>query len=174
MNFRDRDVGRLPGTPARWLPSRLAGLLLCGALPGLAGCGETRTPFVKVAGTVTLDGKPLESGFVQFQPASGQVASGEIGPGGRFVLSTHASGDGVLPGTYQVTVVAYDPEASEQTSEHLIVPLRYTRSGSSGLEVTVFPGSTTPVSIELESDEAPAEPAEEGSPAAAEPAAAIP
>jgi hypothetical protein len=156
MSFR--DSGGVRGLPAWRLPSRFGGLLLC-VLPALAGCGETASPFVKVGGTVTLDGKPLESGFVQFQPTSGQVASGEIGPGGRFVLSTHSAGDGVLPGTYQVTVVAYDPEATEQTPEHLIVPLRYTRSGTSGLEVTVFQGSTTPVSIELVSDEAPAEPA---------------
>jgi hypothetical protein len=165
MSFRDPDG--FQGTPGRWRHPTLAGLMLCGMLPALAGCGESTSPFVKVGGTVTLDGKPLSSGFVQFQPTSGQVASGEIGPDGGFVLSTHSAGDGVLPGTYGVTVVAYDPEASEQTPEHLIVPLRYTRSGASGLEVTVFHGSTTPVSIELVSDEAPTEPADGASPTAA-------
>jgi hypothetical protein len=120
-----------------------------------AGC-ETQSPYVPVRGTVTLDGNPLESGVVRLQPSVGQVATGEIGPGGEFTLSTHVQGDGVLAGTYRVTVVAYDPSAAEPGPEHLIVPVRYTRSGTSGLQVTIFPGSLAPMNLSLVSGEPPA------------------
>lgn len=122
-------------------------LLICGALLG-TGC-ESKSPLVTVRGTVTLDGQPLESGAIQFHPTVGQLATGDIGPGGEFLLSTQSPGDGVLPGTYRVTVVAYRPDATEPGPDALLVPLRYTRAGSSDIEVTVFPGATAPVKIEL-------------------------
>ena len=109
---------------------------------------------VPVEGVVLLDGKPLPGGIVQFQPASGQPATGEIAPDGSFSLSRHAPSDGVLPGTYRVSVLAYDPQASRQSEENLIVPLKYTRFGTSGIEFTVFPGTVKPVVINLSSDEA--------------------
>jgi hypothetical protein len=89
---------------------------------------------------------------VQFHPPAGQVAAGEIGPGGAFTLTTRSPGDGVLPGTYQATVTA---EATDPTEQPL-VPLRYTRAGSSGLSVTIFPDSKAPVKLELVSDDAAA------------------
>jgi hypothetical protein len=109
---------------------------------------------VPVEGVVLLDGKPLPGGIVQFQPASGQPATGEIAPDGSFSLSRHAPSDGVLPGTYRVSVLAYDPQASTQSEENLIVPLKYTRFGTSGIEFTVFPGTVKPVMINLSSEEA--------------------
>lgn len=147
MNFPDSPGAR---RNTCWLFGIGAGLIAI--LFTCLGC-DTPSPYVPVRGTVTLDGKPLESGIVQFQPAAGQVATGEIGPAGAFSLATQAKNAGALAGTYKVTVVAYDPLASEQTPDSLIVPLRYTRSGTSGLQVTIFPGSTAPVKIELVSDE---------------------
>ena len=108
---------------------------------------------VPVQGVVLLDGKPLPGGIVQFQPTSGQLATGEIAPDGSFTLSRHATADGVLPGTYRVSVLAYDPQASTQSEENLIVPLKYTRFGTSGIEFTVFPGTVKPVMINLSSEE---------------------
>jgi hypothetical protein len=109
---------------------------------------------VPVRGRVMLDGKPLPCGIVQFQPATGQPASGEIAPDGTFALSRHAPADGVLPGTYRVSVLAYDPQAPMPSEEHLLIPLKYTRFGTSGIEFTVFPGNVEPVVISLVSDEA--------------------
>lgn len=118
-----------------------------GLVPVVVGCSPP-SPYVKVQGTVTLDGKPLESGVVQFHPPAGQVAAGEIGPGGAFTLTTRSPGDGVLPGTYQATVTAEAADPSQQP----LVPLRYTRAGSSGLSVTIFPDSKAPVKLELVAD----------------------
>jgi len=109
---------------------------------------------VPVQGVVLLDGKALPGGIVHFQPTSGQVATGEIAPDGSFTLSRHTTADGVLPGTYRVSVLAYDPQASTQSEENLIVPLKYTRFGTSGIEFTVFPGTVKPVVINLSSEEA--------------------
>lgn len=150
MNFRE--------------PGRSLAVLALATL--VVGC-EAKSNNVKVRGSVSLDGKPLSSGVVQFHPQVGQVATGEIGDGGEFVLSTRAPGDGVPAGTYRVTVAAYDPTASVQAPEHLIVPLRYTRSGASGLQVTIFPDTKAPVKIELVSGDPESDRASAGSRSAA-------
>ena len=119
-------------------------------LVGLAGC--MRPPLlVPVKGVVLLDGKPLSSGVVQFQPAAGQMASGVIAGDGTFTLSRHLPDDGVPPGTYRVAVTAFDPLAEVQSVENLIVPVKYTRFGSSGIEFTVFPGTLEPLVVLLSS-----------------------
>lgn len=119
------------------------------AAPGCLPVSEC----VPVRGVVLLDGKPLPCGIVQFQPVAGQPASGEIAPDGSFTLSRHAPADGVPAGTYRVSVLAYDPQASTQSEEQLLVPLKYTRFGTSGIEFTVFTGNVEPVVISLVSDE---------------------
>lgn len=116
-----------------------------------AGC-ERPSLLVPVTGRVLLDGKPLPSGVVQFQPASGQAASGQIAEDGSFILSRHARGDGVPPGTYRVAVISYDPTATTDAVENLQIPVKYTRFGSSGIEFTVFPGAVDPLVIQLVSD----------------------
>jgi hypothetical protein len=130
---------------------------------GLAmiGCAPV-SDSVPVRGVVLLDGKPLPCGIVQFQPAAGQAASGEIAPDGSFTLSRLTPTDGVPPGTYRVSVLAYDPQASTRSDETLLVPLKYTRFGTSGIEFTVFPGSVEPVVVRLSSDEAAAQKSADG------------
>ena len=131
---------------------RLALMLATIGLAGsVAGC--VRPPLlVPVKGVVLLDGKPLSSGVVQFQPASGQMATGMIAGDGTFTLSRHMPDDGVPPGTYRVAVTAFDPRADVQSVDTLIVPVRYTRFGSSGIEFTVFPGTLEPLVVSLSSD----------------------
>jgi hypothetical protein len=131
--------------------------VVAGLLVGLvAGC--IRPPLlVPVKGVVLLDGKPLSSGVVQFQPAAGQMASGVIAGDGTFTLSRHVPNDGVPPGTYRVAVTAFDPLAEVQSVENLIVPVKYTRFGSSGLEFTVFPGTLEPLVVALSSESNAAE-----------------
>jgi len=129
----------------------LAATAMCGTLPGCSR--KTGSAYVPVRGVVLLDGRPLVSGVVQFQPSVGQVATGEIGSDGTFTLSRSSLNDGVAPGTYRVSVAAYKPGTNADSEENLIVPLRYTRFGSSGLEVTVFPGTVDTVTVELSSVE---------------------
>lgn len=159
-----RESSRWPDAVTRWQC-----LVMLVLVPLATGC-ESKSAHVQVRGTVTLDGKPLTLGRVQFQPAVGQVATGEISPQGVFTLSTHIKNDGVLPGTYRVTVSAYDPTVADPGPQHLLVPARYTRAGTSGLEVTIFPGTKEPVKVDLVSDESAAAGSTDGSQRPDEPA----
>jgi hypothetical protein len=74
-------------------------LLLAGA-----GCGKSIYP---LQGRVTLDGKPVPNAMVRLVPenqTSPRLAYGQTDADGRFVLSTFGGNDGILPGTYRVTV----------------------------------------------------------------------
>jgi hypothetical protein len=86
------------------MPPRIRyALLVVVLLLAASGCGRR---LVKLEGTVTLDGQPLEGATVTFVPegGSGPSASGLTGSDGVFSLTTRTSGDGVAPGAYKVTV----------------------------------------------------------------------
>ena len=61
-------------------------LLACLAL-GLAGCGGGGGPTGTVSGKVTVDGEPLETGFIQFTPkdGSGKIVAGAVAGGKYYV-----------------------------------------------------------------------------------------
>jgi hypothetical protein len=92
-----------------WLPW----VILCalGSI-ALAGCGGVKR--VPVAGTVTLDGKPLDNAIITFAPDADKGNTASIscsGPvtEGRYELQTTGttradSGSGVPPGWYKVIV----------------------------------------------------------------------
>jgi hypothetical protein len=70
-----------------------------------SGCGKARP--VKVAGIVTLDGKPLSGATIVFTPdqeGGGRQAAALSDVDGEFELTTYNTGDGALPGTYKVVV----------------------------------------------------------------------
>jgi hypothetical protein len=69
------------------------------ALAAVSGCAG-RTP---VDGTVTLDGKPLAGAAIRLEPASGPMAIGISGEGGKFTLNTDGK-PGAYPGEYTVFV----------------------------------------------------------------------
>jgi hypothetical protein len=72
--------------------------LLC-----LAGCRDNGlTP---VSGTVTVAGKPVESGTIMFTPSGGPPAVGQI-KNGKYTLTTYKAGDGAWIGTHRVVIQA--------------------------------------------------------------------
>ena len=92
------------------------GVLLSGGLLFAAtGCrtagGEKLAP---VAGKVTLDGQPLQTGSVTFKPdaargnASQHQPTSAIDADGHYELSVPPERKGAPPGWYQVVVTAYD------------------------------------------------------------------
>jgi hypothetical protein len=86
-----------------------ANLLAALALvPFILGCGGPRP--VKVSGTVTLNGQPVEGAMVQFVPVKdgGRPATGLTTADGGFNLTTIENHDGALPGDYKV-VITYNP-----------------------------------------------------------------
>jgi hypothetical protein len=58
-----------------------------------------------VSGTVSVAGKPVESGMILFTPESGPTATGEIVKG-AYTLTTSVKGDGAVVGKHKVTIQA--------------------------------------------------------------------
>ncbi len=79
-----------------------------------SGCGGgSGLKLEKVSGMVTLEGTPLTKGSVQFTPDSGKgtrgpMVLGEIGPDGKFVLTTTKPGDGAQAGFYKVSINCWE------------------------------------------------------------------
>ena len=111
------------------------------ALLILAGCGRSRD--ASVSGSVTLDGKPLETGTVTFHPSDGGPAAyGQIGTDGGYSLKTGRQ-RGIDPGEYVVTVVAATPPSEQNGLEmpgQLLTPERYGRTEQTDLHFTVRSG----------------------------------
>jgi hypothetical protein len=126
-----------------WAPALLAALL------AQAGCGSRDA---QVQGTVQVDGKPLEKGWIIFVPADGKTktAGGEI-KGGHYSVK-------VPVGTMKVSISApqvvgkkklYDtPDSPEQDVTSEALPPRYNRQ--SDLTLDVKPG-TNPKDYDLTS-----------------------
>jgi hypothetical protein len=79
-------------------------------LAGISGCGGDGNPRTEpVSGTVTLDGDPVAGAIVTFQPeGGGKSAVGTTDESGRYQLTTFRQGDGVVEGTYNVTVAKWE------------------------------------------------------------------
>jgi hypothetical protein len=96
------------------------------------GCGQP-----KVTGTVKFDdGTPLTSGGVTFTQLPYQ-ATGAIKSNGSYEMFELKSGDGVRPGTYQVTVSATTGGGSDgEPLVHLVDP-KFENPSTSGLTCEV-------------------------------------
>jgi len=133
----------------------------------IAGCGSGRPTTVPVRGKVTFDGKPVPTGRITFYPAEGRSATGAIGPDGSYTLTTFEPGDGALPGKHRVTIRAVQqssatmsksperklrdgiPDSDLMGTLRWLVPERYSRRETSGLDVEVTPERTEPYDFQL-------------------------
>lgn len=107
----------------------------------LGGCGHSGRQ--EVGGTVTLNGAPLEKGYIAFQPKPGTAspsAGGEI-VGGKFLVS---SAKGLLPGKFRVEITASrvtDRKVRDRLTGNLVpleeqyIPAKY--NTASQLELTI-------------------------------------
>jgi hypothetical protein len=109
------------------------GLLLLWSLA--SGCGDGRPKRVPVSGRVLIDGKPLEVGFLQVLVKGNHPASGKLGPGGRFTLTTFDENDGCAPGTHPVAVIA--GQSLNEKEFKWFAPQKYADSKTSGLKMEV-------------------------------------
>ncbi|WZO96031.1 hypothetical protein EP7_003004 [Isosphaeraceae bacterium EP7] len=105
---------------------------------------------VPVSGKVSYRGQALPKGTITFQSDEGHAATGQIGEGGQYHLSTFGEGDGAVPGHHRVIVIANDGD------EHLmpgsspgykkptdLVPKKYGKVETSGLEEVVSKDKTS-------------------------------
>src|SRR4051812_40667684 len=135
--------------PASHYPGRRAVAVAVLAV-GLSGCGGGKYP---VRGTVTLDdGTPLAKGLIVFERVDGGppvTARGDVGPDGRYALSTEKPGDGVPPGRYKVLVNPLDLSDVPDDQKTLPFDVKYTKFDTSGLEYTVQSGENDfPIRLE--------------------------
>jgi len=122
------DSARVTGHQVLWVTTILM-------LVVTVGCGDARPKRVPVSGHVLIDGKPLTFGFIRLVPENGRPATGEIGPDGRFTLTTFEPGDGAVLGTHPVTIFALEQLSSTRQKWH--APKKYTDPKTSGLTATV-------------------------------------
>ena len=113
-----------------------------------AGCSSGRDAGrIRVAGSVSFDGKPLGHGAVLFaRTGDRDVASTPIRAGGAFTVA-------LLPGDYDVAVRCFAAADSTQTSADWespksLIPEKYVDAATSGLKVTAAAGMP-PIRLEL-------------------------
>ena len=110
------------------------------ALPS-GGCKQSPR-VVPVSGKVLYNGQPLPFGSTMFQPDKGQQAVADITADGTVTLSSYTANDGAVPGKHSVSVSCYEGHrpgkaGSGDSMGKLLIPLKYTRFGSSGLTADV-------------------------------------
>ncbi len=135
------------------MTARLIYVLSLSLAMAAGGCGSDGPTTIPVRGEVVYKGAPLKDvpqGLVHYLPkgSEGRQASGRLQPDGSFVLTTFKSGDGVVPGEYDIVVSAYSAKAElsrEQVEAArgvvpkpgLMIPEKYTEPMTSGLSDTV-------------------------------------
>ena len=116
---------------------------LIALLAGCFGCGAELPS--RVSGTVTLDSEPVSGGTISFDPVGpGMMAFSKINGQGNYSLRTNSS-TGLVPGKYEVMItVRGEPiwpiGGGLPTPGPLLIPEKYTRTSTSGLEFEVDSG----------------------------------
>lgn len=118
----------------------------------------------EVAGTVTLDGKPLARGRLALECPGHRPASARIEDGRILEVTTYRPGDGAAIGRHRIAVFARDepaPAVVESPGQsrfnpasmvgHSMLPARYNHPDTSGLSATIKPGQNT-LSLALTTD----------------------
>jgi len=145
--------------------------LLCVLSSGCGGDGRPR--LVRVEGTVTLDGQPLEGAIVAFQPIVEDKAkfqrpsSGVTDPSGKFQLKTYEPGDGAPVGKYRVAIVKrevvgklpddFNSEMSESVNMTYkwVTPREVSDPATSGLTAEITSSGLEPKTIDLKAAATP-------------------
>lgn len=135
----------------------MSGLLICTCLVGCGGGHELPTAPVRVV--VTLDGKPVTKGGVQFYPTHGRHAKGSLAEDGTATLGTYKDGDGATIGQHRIAVVSVEETPSRHPGDNLprhkwLTPQHYGTADTSGLECEIVRGKHHVVKIELFTDKA--------------------
>ena len=137
--------------------NHLIAILVC--LHAVIGCGSSqRAEMRKVSGMVTLDGRPLTSGYVLFVPDRGRAAKGIIQSDGTYTLGTYSSADGAALGTHRVTVICREETPPVQEEDvgieisspgRSLIPEHYSEPATSGLTFDVTPEGPSVFDIQL-------------------------
>ena len=122
------------------------------------GCGSPSGPAcAPVKGRISFKGKPLAEAMVVLHRADGDVEGNQkpmayTDATGAFELTTFSHNDGAPPGEYAITVELRAPQlVGEETVRNgpNLLPPRYARPESSGLNFTVTEGNNEIPPIEI-------------------------
>jgi hypothetical protein len=111
----------------------------------VAGCGE---PTGTLSGTITIEGKPLNCGYVLFQASEGSVESTEIQPDGTYSIEGLPLGSANIainvpaPPTPGPDGVSADPPEAFEV-DPVQIPEKYGAVETSGLTLDVTKGAQT-------------------------------
>ena len=100
-----------------------------------SGCSDGRPDRIAVSGTVLIDGEPLTVGIVQFVPEGTRPSGAKISKDGSFTLTCFDGGDGIVPGTHKVAIVAKEMVSESKAKWH--APAKYANFRTSGLSFEV-------------------------------------
>jgi hypothetical protein len=115
---------------ARWTIAILA------LMAALCCCGCSRGPeIVPVAGKITIDGKPLSTGFIVMYQEGFRPATAKIGSDGSFAFKTLKERDGCLRGEHSVTVMSNEVLGATRTK--FFVPERYANTSTSDAKIKI-------------------------------------
>jgi hypothetical protein len=139
---------------------RIAVLLFALASCGFLGCGSGHPKTIRVTGTVTHRGKPVEGANVLFECRAGRPAEAITDAAGRFTLTTFRQSDGAIGGEHTVVISKYvsDSGAAPAAVDDLrdprnhprqVIPARYTSPSQSPLKVKVNPGEDNDFRFDL-------------------------
>lgn len=130
---------RLPGV----------GLLSVCLVLASGGCRPSqqheRLPVYPVRGQVFYQGRPAVGALVRLHPLPPTptppfLPRGLVGADGSFTLTTYDPGDGAPAGDYAVSLDWRRKHTEEESEEGLsLLPARYCRPETSGLQVTIRP-----------------------------------
>ena len=151
----------------RQRPGRLLPVWILLAVIGSAGCSEEVGLEVHpVEGVVLFAGRPVAEARVTFHPrfeapAWSHLPLAYTDEAGKFRLSTNTQADGAPPGDYEITVELRQSvmigEEMVREGRHLL-PERYCRPASSGLQYCVVEGNNVVPPLELKSKQGSSRP----------------
>jgi hypothetical protein len=137
----------------RWFQA----VLIIAAMVFTVGCGSSEV-VGRVAGRITVAGKPLDHGIVVFQNAQKNIGVvAPVGEDGKYHARTYKQ-DGLSPGDYQVAIqpqeIANGAPAmiappKLQKKHKSLIPAKYQSISTSGLIATVKPGNNPPFDFDL-------------------------
>lgn len=108
--------------------TQLVLIYLIMVIPCIAvGCGDAnQIKLAKVAGAVSLDGKPLDQATVMFQPTTGGRPSfGQTDENGRYTLTYALDKPGVIPGPCTVSITSLVEDDAGLVVRKEFLPKRY-------------------------------------------------
>ena len=141
----------------------IAVILALGTFSSCPGCGGDKANMAEVKGKVTLDGKPLAIGFVNFIPEiskdmKGPMSAGAITPQGEFTLMAATGQKGAAVGFHKITVNPPSIGGSTPTGEKpaaaaptVKIPSKYSNIVTTDLMQEIKKGIVNEITLELKS-----------------------